>query len=266
MLSLCSPDILAIGTTQVAGRVAEDVIEKLDEWFIDWANEKGTPITEDMQKYTFYDYFVNGSWAGIPLVTDYRVMVYNKTTFSRLNLTAPPPVGNWSVPYFQYWTFEKMAEYAEEIARDLGKGKGFKFMSTWDDELKVLTAMFRNYGLGLLDSNRKCGLRGPRAPEAVNLLRRLYIESQAADLTGFWANNEAFTNWTQKPLYPNPVDNPQLCCSDSESMLKDLPGMAIIPRGDVSWLGNVTDIEFAYLPGRTTVRIFFSNNTAVQDV
>ncbi|KAI9137963.1 hypothetical protein BKA69DRAFT_1169454 [Paraphysoderma sedebokerense] len=259
------PDIISLGTTQLAGRVLDGTVEPLDSYLADWQYEKGFPLTDDIVKFAFYDYYINGSFAGLPIISDYRLLFFNRTTFDRLNLTYPPPLGDWGLPSWQNWTWEKFTEYAIDIANDLGHGNGFKFSSGWDEELKVFQALLQNYATGFLDFRTgKCGLESPAAISAIkNVIYKLYVETKAADTNLFFPNDTGHINWIQSEL-KDPLKNPMICCTNAwDQFANGIPGMAIhVPKpeimGTANWtfydtqrLPNASDIGIAHLPGKT---------------
>ena len=64
------------------------------------------------------------------MISDYRIIYFNRTVFDKLNLKYPPPLGNWTQPYGESWTWEKFAEYALAIKKG-GFGYGFDFAANW---------------------------------------------------------------------------------------------------------------------------------------
>lgn len=69
-------DIIILGTTQVAARVAARDLLSLNSYFGDYSAEYGQAFSETfLQKY-FFDYFYVDGWMAIPFVTDVRVQFY----------------------------------------------------------------------------------------------------------------------------------------------------------------------------------------------
>ncbi|KAI9137290.1 hypothetical protein BKA69DRAFT_926515 [Paraphysoderma sedebokerense] len=209
------PDVMVLGTTQLPGRVSEGLAEPLDSYFLDWSREKGQQITDDIVKYAFYDYFIDNAWAAMPLMSDYRILYFNRTVFDQLNLTYPPPLGNWGEPFWKGWTWEVFTDYAIRIKNHLNTtGSGFRLPSAWEEEFYFIQNIFRNYGVGFLDpSTKKCGLRNAEAVVAVkDIVQKLFIDEKAADLEGFFPNDAKFQNWTNAGLL-DPLKNDLICCT-----------------------------------------------------
>ncbi|KAI9139929.1 hypothetical protein BKA69DRAFT_594906 [Paraphysoderma sedebokerense] len=144
------PQIIVVGTTQVVTRTYDGTAESFEEYFADWQQEKGYSFTDDIIKYAFYDYFVNGSWHGIPLYSDFRTLYFNKTTFDRLGLDYPPPLGNtWGAPYWKNWTWEKMVEVATYISQNYDNTSstvtpGVRLSGLVGMEMQILPSLYVN--------------------------------------------------------------------------------------------------------------------------
>jgi ABC-type glycerol-3-phosphate transport system substrate-binding protein len=247
------PDVIVLGTTQIAGRVAANDLFPLNGFFNQFATRTGEIFSDNfIQKY-FYDYFYGGNWIGIPLNTDVRIMYYNKTTFDRLNLKYPPPHGSW---VRDEWNWKKFTEYAIAINGSMA-GPGFEFGSGWDEELKLVTMAARDYQITLVNNTGKCGLTG-------TAFKRLYDEVLFPLFGPYGAANRDFLPTGHPELLRilsspmmDPLEQPMICCSGSAQkaigMTIDTPSWApyhnhryhprISPNGTI---GQV------YMPGKAT--------------
>jgi hypothetical protein len=247
------PDILVLGTTQLAGRVAAKELFPLNGFFNQFATRTGEIFSDNfIQKY-FYDYFYDGNWMGIPLNTDIRIMYYNKTTFDRLSLKYPPPHATWGK---DEWNWKKFTEYA--IAINASRvGPGFEFVSGWDEELKFVTMAARDYQITLVNSTGKCGLTGTAFRQLYDdVLLPLFGPHGAANRDFLPMSHPDLLRILSSPMM-DPLQQPMVCCSGSIQntigMTIDAPSWApyhshryhpqLSPNGTI---GQV------YMPGKAT--------------
>ncbi|KAJ3080957.1 hypothetical protein HK102_002675, partial [Quaeritorhiza haematococci] len=66
------PDIIILGTTQIIGRKDRNDIAPLDQYFASYFDRNGRNLQDDFQKFTIYDYFLDGSWSALPFISDIR--------------------------------------------------------------------------------------------------------------------------------------------------------------------------------------------------
>ncbi|RUP50848.1 hypothetical protein BC936DRAFT_137415 [Jimgerdemannia flammicorona] len=124
------PDIVFIGSTQVAGQAANQTIVQLDSFFDEYTKINSWLLKDAFSKvrvarnlqitclpyarcvhsypkylqFTYYDYTY-----GVPLTTDMRLLYYNTTTFNKLGLTHPPPVGTtWGDEWWSTWNWYEL--------------------------------------------------------------------------------------------------------------------------------------------------------------
>jgi ABC-type glycerol-3-phosphate transport system substrate-binding protein len=222
------PDILVLGTTQMPSRVAAKDLWSLNTLFNDYASDTGHIFPDDfLQKY-YYDYNYDGSWMGIPLVTDVRALYFNKTTFDTLGLKYPPPYGDWGSDYAYNWTWSALAKYSRQIY-DSRIGPGFKFYSRWDEELKLISSIARDYKLSLVTSNNTCGYRRPGAIKMIEeVLRPLFGQNGSANTDYISIGTRTGLDWYNSPLR-DPLDTINIAGSSREP--PELFGLGIDTAG-----------------------------------
>ncbi|KAJ3089793.1 hypothetical protein HK102_005492 [Quaeritorhiza haematococci] len=157
--TLPCPDMIVLGTTQIPERFYKGELEPLAPWFARYATTEQSNIIDEFYKGTYYDYKIGETWIGVPLTTDIRPLYYNKTLLKQLNLTEPPPVGNWGTDFRRTWTWSKFLEYAA-ILKASGLSPGFQILSGWQEEHHQFMPTFgRLADARLVDENGICGLR-----------------------------------------------------------------------------------------------------------
>ncbi|RUP49176.1 hypothetical protein BC936DRAFT_143122 [Jimgerdemannia flammicorona] len=123
------PDIVFIGSTQVAGQAANQTILQLESFFDEYTEINSWLLKDAFSKVrvarnfqitclpmhavhscpksfqlTYYDYTY-----AVPLTTDMRLLFYNTTTFDILGLTHPPPVGTtWGDEWWRTWNWYEL--------------------------------------------------------------------------------------------------------------------------------------------------------------
>lgn len=217
------PDIIILGTTQVAKRVQVDKIaEPLNDYIAELAFQNGISLFDDFVRFYLYDLSFNGIWHAIPVVSDVRVLLWNRTTFDTLGLEYPPPFGNWSIPYHVSWDWEQFLIYAQNIT-DSGIGKGFSFNPCWDEELKVLMMMAQSFGATLLNKNTSiCNLRTTQFKASLE-----YIQFLFKNYTDYPViQDQTFIDWVNEVNF-NILSQPNFCCFCVQASNNFLPGMAI---------------------------------------
>jgi ABC-type glycerol-3-phosphate transport system substrate-binding protein len=122
------PEILFLGTTQIAKRWYENLLKPLNEYFADWLEQRGDVLSDDILRSYYYDMNYNGDWAAIPMNTDTRVLFFNKTVYDQLSLKYPPPYSEWTPD--NPWDFSAMARHAK-IIYNAFKTPGFPVPPLW---------------------------------------------------------------------------------------------------------------------------------------
>jgi ABC-type glycerol-3-phosphate transport system substrate-binding protein len=250
------PDVICLGTTQVAARVVKGELFSLNTFFQQYATENGEIFTDNIFQKFYYDFNYKSEWMGIPLQTDARMFFYNITTFNRLGLKHPPPVGDWGRNYKDTWTWRAMLDIATEIKR-AGYANGFEFYGGWDEEIKFITMLAREYKATLLDENGKCGLNTTNFKTMIQqILRPLYTGSSPIANTDFESfDTPAVISWRNNATLGSPLGQPHSCCREgpqtTESMR--LSYLVFSPGNLYDAVNNPTGtIGRAFVPGKAT--------------
>lgn len=207
------PDLMIIGTTQIASRVANGDVLSLQDYFAQYTYETGDVLSDDFLKMYFYEYYIGEVWYAVPLVSDLRLLYWNRTTFDRLGLTYPPPFGDWGTPYYEGWTWEVFTDYARIITEDTGI-PGFFFNCGYDEELFLTMMIAHNWAQQLLYENYTCGVQNSRFYTAMEATLLTWIRD--GSLNPAFAvdpNSTAFEAWLHEGDV-NPIDEPYFCCMD----------------------------------------------------
>ncbi|KAJ3090515.1 hypothetical protein HK102_003480 [Quaeritorhiza haematococci] len=172
------PDLIVLGTTQIAARFYKGELEPLDQYFSDYTEQSGFVIVDDFYKGTYYDYQIKGHWYGVPLTTDLLALYYNKALFKNLGLDEPPPVGTWDPT--KPWNWDRLLEYATIIRRST-RSPAFRITSNFNDEINMMmTTLARFVNVLLVNANGTCGLRNQRWYNAVEKYIRQPLKSGLA--------------------------------------------------------------------------------------
>jgi len=153
--NLC-PSVALQGTTNFAYRYTGKEVISLDDYFEKYMIKNNTIFSTQFMKQAEYDYSIDGKYVAVPLITDIRMMYYNKTTFNAMNLS-PPPRNN-----LENWTWDHFIQKVKEIDKyfeDNGiEENPFDFYGLYDEEMKFLSVILRNYGVPIISSSQRCGL------------------------------------------------------------------------------------------------------------
>ncbi|KAJ3396247.1 hypothetical protein HDV05_003214, partial [Chytridiales sp. JEL 0842] len=224
------PDVIMLGTTQLAARTSTGDVKSLNNRLAQQTSQDANVLTDDFLRYFFYDGNQNGNWFAIPLVSDYRMLYFNRTVFDMLNLTYPPPLGNWSQPYSESWTWEKFTEYALTI-KNSGLGFGFEFYPTWDEEAKLILNVAQDSGASLvsrttIDNPNMPGKEtsfyqnGLNKTSFIESFRKTIYKMFIVDKSAKLFLNEfdpAFVDWRDKPFSSSDlIDYGQMFNGDSK--------------------------------------------------
>jgi hypothetical protein len=177
----------------------------------DYASETGQSFTDNFIQQYIYDYFYDGGWMGVPLVSDTRVLYYNKTLFDQLHIRHPPPNGDWGIEYWKTWNWRKWYEYVE-IIKHAGFPYGLESIGNWDEELKWITLMAREYNSTLLH-NGECGYRSNGFKLLLEeMLIPLYKQGFASKNFYPFEKQTAIDFINSTRLY-DPLQVPDFCCT-----------------------------------------------------
>ena len=60
------PDLIVLGTTQIAARVDRGDLLPLTDFFAGYAAERGRMLSDDFVKQYYYDFYLQGAWHALP--------------------------------------------------------------------------------------------------------------------------------------------------------------------------------------------------------
>ena len=144
------PDLLMYGTTQLPQRMFEGELLALNEYFAAYQQQTSQSITADMSSYYFYLLNQAGSWYGVPLLSDMRVVFWNRSTFDTLGLVPPPPLGDWTnLDGTSSWTWDAFVQTAASIKQS-GLGYGVYLPGEWDEEYKQMALLLQQSNAPLI--------------------------------------------------------------------------------------------------------------------
>jgi len=75
------PDLIVLGTTQLAARYNRGETENLEYYFREYFKNNGVSIESMINKYSLYDYQLDNHWLAVPIIVDFRTFRFNMTTF-----------------------------------------------------------------------------------------------------------------------------------------------------------------------------------------
>ena len=144
-------------------------------------------------------------WTAIPIISDLRIVYYNKTTFDALSIKNPPPHGSSDV-----WTWDEFTSALVTIKTSMGK-PAFYWPTGWDEELKLFAAVLRDKGINVIKEQTKngktiqtCGFR--KNADAIDLVKkyfkRWYVDEGLADATTLFDAGKDTQDW----LKAAPID------------------------------------------------------------
>jgi len=146
------PSVALQGTTNFAYRFVGNEVISLDDYFEKYMTENQTIFSTRFMKQAEYDYSIDGKYVAVPFITDIRMMYYNIDTFSQCSL---------SYNSNNNWDWETFVKNVKDIDRCFEQQRKdynpFDFYGLYDEEMKFLSSILRNYGVPVITSNNKCG-------------------------------------------------------------------------------------------------------------
>jgi len=191
---------LVLGTDfQLMDLMMQDKLEPLHSLFDDWYSEAGLMLKDDLLRFYEYSYKGRHEWLAVPLTSETRVLLYNRTTFQNLGLLPPPPHRGQSS-----WSWTKVVEVAETIT-ERTLGPGFSAWGGWDEEWKISLLLALAVQSPLLKSDKSylngCGL-GPEFAAMVDATLGSLMRAEALGPSegAIDRTSTAFLDWLQGDL------------------------------------------------------------------
>ncbi|KAG2175527.1 hypothetical protein INT43_001174 [Umbelopsis isabellina] len=214
------PDMVILGTTQIALHAAHGTIKPLDDLFTEYTEKQNSLLVDSFLKYTFYDYQWNEHWWAVPLLTDVRLTYYNRTTLRALNIKPPPPEGDWGIQWWDNWNWTVFLENAQKV-KDSGIGYGLEFVGQYDEETKLMNMISRDWQVDFFKTDEtSCGLQNDAFNGILdNIVRPLWAPINShhgiANPLKLTSNASSFLSWLKTPIdqvQPTKVDPAGFCC------------------------------------------------------
>jgi len=149
------PSLVLQGTTSFPYHYSNDNIIPLNDLFEEYMNQYNKIISTNFIKQAEYDYSIDGYYVAVPLITDIRIMYFNVTTYRNANLDFPPPLGNKK---WNWIDFVEDVKHLDKYFEEKGiHSNPFDFYGLYDEEMKFLSIILRNYGVPTISSENRCG-------------------------------------------------------------------------------------------------------------
>ncbi|KAJ3120396.1 U3 snoRNP protein [Nowakowskiella sp. JEL0407] len=261
------PDIILLGTSQLGGRFSNGDSIVLDKYFGKWFRETGIALTMDFLKGTYLDYSDKVTWQGLPLISDIRILMFNRTDIDNAKLEYPPPMGkSWETPYYLNWTWDALADYAKLI-KDANNVPGFSVPMNWDEEMKLLPILMLNSNTGIFNAESPsdgCGLRDPNFQAYYDrIIRRMYQVDKSMDPYFYDETNPKAKQFIASPMEDPLTWGTKWGILDGHSYVPEIRGIrfdTVARLGDPNVVSRIYDpitnptgdIGYAYVPGTST--------------
>jgi len=150
------PSLVLQGTTSFPYHYRNDHVISLNDYFEEYMNNNKNIFSTKFIKQVEYEYSIDGYYVAVPLITDIRIMYYNITTFKNAGIDYPPPLGKR-----KSWTWKDLVEDVKRLDSYFEKNNiqsnPFDFYGLYDEEMKFLSIILRNYGVPSISSENRCG-------------------------------------------------------------------------------------------------------------
>lgn len=173
-----APDLFFLGVDDTTKYYADGLLYPLDQFIA----ADGFDF-RDFYPPSIEQYRISGKLYALPYDFGFRFMVYNKDMFSSVGLPFLP--SSWESPQ---WTFEDAYQVGRKLTAVDGSGDIAVWGLTFPSSLNHAYRQFL-YGSGARLITRKdgqlvTGITSPEAKEALEVMYKLVVEAQVAQLTG----------------------------------------------------------------------------------
>jgi len=254
--SVPCPDIIMMGTTQLAYRYNNREIVNLNNYYRKYFKETGKSVESMIIKYSYYDYYLDSNWLAVPVIVDFRIFQVNTTTFDNCKkqgykLEYPPPLSdNWGSNYMKTWTWEKVVEYSKLITECTNK-PGFSIAKNNSyEDIKLFIIICQSLGIPLLTEDaelniKKCGFRDDKYIDKLSILKELFENKYISS----WLVEEQVKDWQSKE-YPKSFDEqPKFRLNNKKDDDILVNGLYFTPPGikEIS-----PELKVIYMPGASS--------------
>ena len=114
------PDMLIVNNDELAARVERNELLELDDLFSDISTLSGRSLSDDLMRYAEDALLIGSHFYSAGLVTDIRLLYYNKTALSQAGISVPPPgSGSLTMDYSRSWTWSVMSAQVLQLEMTL---------------------------------------------------------------------------------------------------------------------------------------------------
>ena len=114
------PDMLILNNDELAARVQRDELLELDDLFSNISTLSGRSLSDDLMRYAEDALLIGSHFYSAGLVTDTRLLYYNKTALSQAGFSEPPPGrGSLTADYSRSWTWDLLTAQVEQLGMTL---------------------------------------------------------------------------------------------------------------------------------------------------
>ena len=114
------PDMLMVNNDELAARVERNELLELDDLFSIISSTSGRSLSDDLLRYAENALLIGSHFYSAGLVTDVRLLYYNKTALSAAGISAPPPAsGSLTTDYSRSWTWSVLSQQVVQLGMTL---------------------------------------------------------------------------------------------------------------------------------------------------
>lgn len=132
------PNLILLGSSQLAERVVAHRVRVLNHFTDLYLQQKLARLQDDFPSVAYYQYFFHAHWMGTPFLSDVRLLAFNKTTLTGLNISLPAPHS-----LEESWSWQDLKKNACRIKEVTGN-PGLLANSDFDEDFKFFTLMVQS--------------------------------------------------------------------------------------------------------------------------
>jgi hypothetical protein len=147
------PTLMLTDSTAIPQMASNGILMSLNDFLT------GNTFVSDIFRGSETLYVSDGQWVlliiiddisllqyALPAISDVRMLAFNRTTFTQLNLRMPPPFADWGLNN-KDWTWAAMVDTAKRI-KAAGHAEGFRLQADWNEEVRymfIIEQMLTNF-------------------------------------------------------------------------------------------------------------------------